>query len=138
MWWPSELTKRRPATLTERDFKTPPDIRVHLSNNFPTTHDDGTAAAIDPKIRVLQALSGKGKPIATIMNLAAHNQEIGHSDDPALQESFPFAADIKASLATAATRPLTPAYQNISIVISHAVSPPASINPERTEKSMAT
>ena len=59
-------------------------------------------------------------------------------DDPALQESYPFAADIKASLATAATRPLTPAYQNISIVISHSVSPPASINPESTEKSMAS
>jgi multiple sugar transport system substrate-binding protein len=59
-------------------------------------------------------------------------------DDPELQESYPFAADIKASLATAATRPLTPAYQNISIVISHSVSPPASINPESTEKSMAS
>jgi len=59
-------------------------------------------------------------------------------DDPALQESYPFAADIKASLASAATRPLTPAYQNISIVISHAVSPPASINPESTEKAMAS
>ena len=59
-------------------------------------------------------------------------------DDPTLQESYPFAADIKASLASAATRPLTPAYQNISIVISHAVSPPASINPESTEKSMAS
>jgi ABC-type glycerol-3-phosphate transport system substrate-binding protein len=59
-------------------------------------------------------------------------------DDPALQESYPFAADIKESLATAATRPLTPAYQNISIVISHSVSPPASINPESTEKSMAS
>ncbi len=59
-------------------------------------------------------------------------------DDPTLQESYPFAADIKASLATAAVRPLTPAYQNISIVISHSVSPPASINPESTEKSMAS
>jgi multiple sugar transport system substrate-binding protein len=29
-------------------------------------------------------------------------------------------------------RPKTPAYQNISIVISHAVSPPASINPSTT------
>jgi multiple sugar transport system substrate-binding protein len=57
-------------------------------------------------------------------------------DDPALQPDYPFAADIKASLATAAVRPLTPAYQNISIVISHAVSPPSSINPQSTETSM--
>jgi ABC-type glycerol-3-phosphate transport system substrate-binding protein len=59
-------------------------------------------------------------------------------DDPALQKDYPFAAEIKASLASAATRPLTPAYQNISIVISHAVSPPASINPESTEKTIAS
>jgi multiple sugar transport system substrate-binding protein len=35
-------------------------------------------------------------------------------------------------------RPLTPAYQNISIVVSHAVSPPASINPESAEKTIAS
>jgi multiple sugar transport system substrate-binding protein len=57
-------------------------------------------------------------------------------DDPDLQEPYPFAKEIQDSLATAAVRPLTPAYQNLSIVISHAVSPPAGINPESTEKSM--
>ena len=41
-------------------------------------------------------------------------------DDPALAAAYPFAKEIKASLATAAVRPLTPAYQNLSIVISHA------------------
>jgi multiple sugar transport system substrate-binding protein len=59
-------------------------------------------------------------------------------DDPELQQSYPFAKDIQASLATAAVRPLTPAYQNLSIVISHAVSPPAGINPASTEKSMSS
>jgi multiple sugar transport system substrate-binding protein len=33
-------------------------------------------------------------------------------------------------------RPQTPAYQNISIVISHNVSPPADINPEETEQAL--
>ena len=41
-----------------------------------------------------------------------------------------------ASLANAAVRPLTPAYQNLSIVISHAVSPPDAIDPPKTEKKM--
>jgi len=59
-------------------------------------------------------------------------------DDPELQQSYPFAKEIQESLANAAVRPLTPAYQNLSIVISHAVSPPAGINPESTEKSMAS
>jgi len=57
-------------------------------------------------------------------------------DDPSLQEAYPFAKEIQASLATAAVRPLTPAYQSLSIVIAHAVSPPAGINPESTEKNM--
>jgi multiple sugar transport system substrate-binding protein len=59
-------------------------------------------------------------------------------DDPSLEADYPFRKDIKASLATAAVRPLTPAYQNLSIVISHSVSPPAGINPESTEKKMAS
>ena len=33
-------------------------------------------------------------------------------------------------------RPKTPAYQNVSIVISHAVSPQADINPTGTEQSL--
>jgi len=59
-------------------------------------------------------------------------------DDPELQQSYPFAKEIQESLGNAAVRPLTPAYQNLSIVISHAVSPPAGINPQSTEKSMAS
>lgn len=59
-------------------------------------------------------------------------------DDPSLQADYPFRKDIQASLTTAAVRPLTPAYQNLSIVISHAVSPPASIKPKSTETKMAS
>ncbi len=59
-------------------------------------------------------------------------------DDPSLQADYPFRKDIQASLAIAAVRPLTPAYQNLSIVISHAVSPPASIDPASTEKNIAS
>jgi multiple sugar transport system substrate-binding protein len=56
--------------------------------------------------------------------------------DPALVAAYPFAKEIQDSLSIAAIRPLTPAYQNISIVISHAVSPPDSINPASTAKSI--
>jgi len=58
-------------------------------------------------------------------------------DDPSLEKDYPFRKDIKTSLDEASVRPKTPAYQNLSIVISHAVSPPANINPESTERSMA-
>jgi multiple sugar transport system substrate-binding protein len=50
---------------------------------------------------------------------------------------YPFHADILKALQTASVRPKTPAYQSVSIVISHAVSPPAGIDPPATEQSMA-
>lgn len=70
---------RRPATLYARQFPLPAGLTVRLSKNFPTTDDQGRAAAIDPKVGVLQARGSDGRPIATVMSLAAHNQEIGHS-----------------------------------------------------------
>ena len=57
-------------------------------------------------------------------------------DDPSLQKDYPFRADIKKALDAASVRPKTPAYQNLSIVIAHAVSPPSKINPEKTERAM--
>jgi multiple sugar transport system substrate-binding protein len=56
--------------------------------------------------------------------------------DPAMFAPYPFHADILTSLQTASVRPQTPAYQNISIVISHNVSPPADINPVGTEQAL--
>jgi hypothetical protein len=69
---------RRPATLSEREVRLPPSLEVRLSHNFPTTNDDRSPAAIDPKVRLLDAREADGDPIFTMMNLAAHNQEIGH------------------------------------------------------------
>ena len=68
-----------PATLHAHQFTLPPSLRVALSNNFPTTDDAGKPAAIDPKVGVLQARGADGKPVVTVMSLAAHNQEVGHS-----------------------------------------------------------
>ncbi len=70
-----------PATLHAHQFTLPPNLRVALSNNFPTTDDAGKPAAIDPKVGVLQARAADGKPVFTVMSLAAHNQEVGHSKD---------------------------------------------------------
>ncbi|MDQ6851143.1 MAG: ABC transporter substrate-binding protein [Actinomycetota bacterium] len=58
--------------------------------------------------------------------------------DPALAKSYPFHAEILAALKNASVRPKTPAYQNVSIVISHAVSPPGAINPSSTESTIAS
>jgi multiple sugar transport system substrate-binding protein len=56
--------------------------------------------------------------------------------DPAMFPAYPFHADILTALQNASVRPQTPAYQNISIVISHLVSPPAGIDPVPTEQKM--
>jgi hypothetical protein len=77
----------KPANLYARQFPLPDGISVHLSNNWPTTDGirgkdaNSQAAAIDPKVGLLQARGEDGKPIFTVMSLAAHNQEIGHSNN---------------------------------------------------------
>jgi multiple sugar transport system substrate-binding protein len=58
--------------------------------------------------------------------------------NPALFPDYPFHADILQALQDASVRPKTPAYQNLSIVISHLVSPPGGFNPPSTEQSMAS
>jgi multiple sugar transport system substrate-binding protein len=58
--------------------------------------------------------------------------------DPKLFPDYPFHAQILTALQQASVRPKTPAYQNISIVISHLVSPPAGIQPTSSEQSMAS
>jgi multiple sugar transport system substrate-binding protein len=49
--------------------------------------------------------------------------------DPALRPAYPFADTILESLRTASTRPLTPAYTNVSLEIQSLLSPPSHIDP---------
>jgi multiple sugar transport system substrate-binding protein len=58
--------------------------------------------------------------------------------NPKLFKNYPFHADILKALQTASVRPKTPEYQVLSIDISHLVSPPDSINPASTEKTMVS
>jgi hypothetical protein len=70
----------RPASVWARQVELPKNLKVNLSNNFPTTFDStDKPASIDPKMRIVQARDSAGKPIATLLGLAAHNQQTGHS-----------------------------------------------------------
>jgi len=104
---------------------------INLAVSKYTKHPDQAFAAIvclrDRENQKIGAIKGGVPP--SISDLY---------DDPELQQAYPFAKEIQESLGAAAVRPLTPAYQNLSIVISHSVSPPSGINPESTEKSMAS
>ncbi|HEY8472122.1 MAG TPA: ABC transporter substrate-binding protein [Natronosporangium sp.] len=53
-------------------------------------------------------------------------------DDPQMADAYPMKDEILAELKDAATRPLSPAYQNVSTVMSSILHPPASIRPEST------
>ncbi|MEA2375096.1 MAG: hypothetical protein QOD53_1559 [Thermoleophilaceae bacterium] len=85
----------KPATLWARQVPVPPNLHVRLSKNFPTTYDkhlpngDGDPAAIDPKVGILEARDSKGNPIATVMSLAAHNQEAGQHNSSAVTADWP-------------------------------------------------
>jgi trehalose/maltose transport system substrate-binding protein len=52
--------------------------------------------------------------------------------NPTMADQYPMKGDIQAALTNAAVRPLTPAYQNLSTVISKVLSPPAEIDVEAT------
>lgn len=51
-------------------------------------------------------------------------------DDPSFMKQYPFSQEVLSSLERASVRPLTPAYQNVSIAVSHTLSPPSEIRPE--------
>jgi len=70
-----------PGRLRMAEVQPPSDIITHLSQNFPTTNDNRTPAAIDPKLRVLQGVTALGTPVFTVLGLSAHNQQVGHAGD---------------------------------------------------------
>jgi len=77
------------GSLNVGETVVPSALSIRLSNNFPTTDDSGKGVATDPYVRVLQATDSRGV-VFTVMNLAAHNQEIGHGDNPGqLSEDWP-------------------------------------------------
>lgn len=58
--------------------------------------------------------------------------------DPEMTEAYPMKETILEELRDPAVRPRTPAYQNISTVMSATLSPPASIEPQRTADELRT
>ncbi|MFT4008784.1 MAG: ABC transporter substrate-binding protein [Nocardioidaceae bacterium] len=53
-------------------------------------------------------------------------------DMPEFKKVYPQGDVMRASLETASSRPISPVYQNISTIISSTLSPPSSIDPEKT------
>lgn len=58
------------------------------------------------------------------------------SPSPQFTTKFPFYELVGKQLASASVRPKTPAYQSVSIAISHRLSPPAGISPKQDEPAL--
>jgi multiple sugar transport system substrate-binding protein len=99
------------------------DLAVSRYSAHPAMAQQAALCLRDRPNQSLAAIKGGLPP--TLMSLYT---------DPSFIKAFPEAAAIRASLLSASVRPKTPAYQNVSIVISHAVSPPRAINPAATLK----
>ncbi len=82
----------KPAKLYANQAHLPEDrIRQRWSEQFPTfvaLPNDNRRAAVDLKLGVLQARDSNGKPIFTVLNYAAHNQEMGRVG-PELSSDWP-------------------------------------------------
>ncbi|WP_439381696.1 ABC transporter substrate-binding protein [Amycolatopsis lexingtonensis] len=57
-------------------------------------------------------------------------------ENPTMAQQYPMKDDIQAALTDAAVRPLTPAYQNLSTVMSKVLSPPAEIDVQATAQEL--
>ncbi|TNC23223.1 ABC transporter substrate-binding protein [Amycolatopsis alkalitolerans] len=60
------------------------------------------------------------------------SKPVNADNNPSMQTAYPMRDAILAALKTAAVRPLTPAYQSLSTVMSKVLSPPSQIDPQRT------
>jgi hypothetical protein len=57
-------------------------------------------------------------------------------DNPSMDTKYPMRETILDALKDAAVRPLTPAYQNASTVLSKVLSPPSAIDPQKTAEQL--
>jgi multiple sugar transport system substrate-binding protein len=97
------------------------DLAVSAYSAHPDLAKQAILCLRDRPNQILAAVKGGLPP--TLMSLYS---------DPSFIKTYPFAAAIKAALLSASVRPKTPFYQNVSIVISHAVSPSVGISPTTT------
>ncbi|MFE4971990.1 ABC transporter substrate-binding protein [Kitasatospora sp. NPDC056651] len=110
------VTAGRPASVTIGGI----DLAVGAFSRHPGLAAEATLCLRDRDNQLTNALEGGLPPSLRGLYTA-----------PELVSSYPFAADVLAALDSASVRPPTPAYQNVSIAVSHALSPPSGIRPEQ-------
>ncbi|MFC5665201.1 ABC transporter substrate-binding protein [Kitasatospora misakiensis] len=112
----------RPATVTIGGI----DLAVGAYSDHPEAAQEAVLCLRNRENQLTNALKGGLPPSLRSLYTAAE-----------LTDSYPFAADVLAALDSASVRPQTPAYQNVSIAVAHALSPPSEVDPERTVADLA-
>ncbi|MFB7471646.1 ABC transporter substrate-binding protein [Kitasatospora sp. NPDC056184] len=107
----------RPATVTIGGI----DLAVGGYSRYPDAAQEAVLCLRNRDNQLTNALKGGLPPSLRSLYTAAE-----------LTASYPFAADVLRALDSASVRPQTPAYQNVSIAVAHALSPPSAVDPERT------
>ncbi len=97
------------------------DLAVGAYSDHPEAAQEAVLCLRNRENQLTNALKGGLPPSLRSLYTAAE-----------LTDSYPFAADVLAALDSASVRPQTPAYQNVSIAVAHALSPPSEVEPERT------
>ncbi|MEU9044907.1 MULTISPECIES: ABC transporter substrate-binding protein [unclassified Kitasatospora] len=110
------VTPDRPASVTIGGI----DLAVGAYSRHADLAFEATLCLRDRDNQLTNALKGGLPPSLRSLYQAAE-----------LTQSYPFAADVLTALDSASIRPQTPAYQNVSIAISHTLSPPADIHPDK-------
>ncbi|MER5350930.1 ABC transporter substrate-binding protein [Kitasatospora sp. NPDC002551] len=112
----------RPATVTIGGI----DLAVGAYSRHPDAAQEAVLCLRNRENQLTNALKGGLPPSLRSLYTAAE-----------LTQSYPFAADVLRALDSASVRPQTPAYQNVSIAVAHALSPPSEVDPERTVADLA-
>ncbi|MEU8510395.1 ABC transporter substrate-binding protein [Kitasatospora sp. NPDC048722] len=111
------VTPDRPAAVTIGGI----DLAVGAYSHHPDLAHEATLCLRNRDNQLVNALKGGLPPSLRSLYTT-----------PELTDSYPFAADVLTALDNASLRPQTPAYQNVSIAVAHALSPPSAVDPERT------
>ncbi len=91
----NQIEGQIPAGTSGSTYPLLTGLTQHISDQFPTSvalPKDDRVAAVDPKMGLLQARTPSGRPIFTVVSLAAHNQEMGDSG-PAVSADWPGAME---------------------------------------------
>jgi multiple sugar transport system substrate-binding protein len=98
------------------------NLGVGAYSDEPDLAREAVACLVQPDNQLTAALDG---------GLPPTNEEL--YDDPALQDEYPFADVIRESLQDAAPRPVTPAYNDVSLAVFKQIHPPRSIDADDVE-----